>query len=74
MSIPEFIPPLMVLGCALFPPSSFWVRLLIILLAISLEFAIFKYNFGGDRQAYVDSVPAYSSDPSRNSYAENYPD
>lgn len=56
--IPEFLPSLIILACALFPPSSFWLRILVILFACLVEAAIFKVNFGGDRQAYLESLPS----------------
>lgn len=60
--IPEYLPSLIILGCALFPPSKFWVRVLLIFFAVCIEAAIFKYNFRGDPQAYIDSAPNYNRD------------
>lgn len=56
--IPEFLPSLIILACALFPPSTFWLRVLVIIFACLVEVAIFKVNFNSDRQAYLDSFPS----------------
>lgn len=63
----EFLPSVILLGCALFPPSNFWVRLLIIVLAFFIH-AFFI--LAQDKAASSFKNPTEYS----RSYAENYPD
>lgn len=60
-----YLPSLIILLCALFPPANFWVRLLIVALAFVLQaFAILA----------EDKVSAQNSAEYSRSYAQNYPD
>ena len=67
MSIIEFVPSIIILLCALFPPANFWVRLLVVLLAIVLQ------AFVTLAQDKASSTSQNSAEHSR-SYAQNYPD
>jgi len=68
MSIIEFVPSIIILLCALFPPANFWVRLLIVLLAFVLQAFVILAQ---DKAA---SMSSQNSVEHSRSYAQNYPD